>query len=224
MLAFVVGLKAEARLLRPISRKVFVGGGTTRGAADAAGRALAAGATSLVSFGLAGGLSPDIAAGALIIPSAVLFRGRHVPTDPALSAALGGITVRALLAGDAVVASIAGKAERWRGTNAEAVDLESGAVAEAARQANVPYAVLRAVCDPATRALPPAAVGALNAGGGIGMFRLGASLIMRPGQIGDLLALARDARVARRALVGRVRALRENGALKAWVARDSGAF
>ncbi len=224
MLAFIVGLKAEARIIRPITRKVFIGGGTARGAADAARRALAAGATSLVSFGLAGGLSPDVAAGAIIVPAAVLSRGRHLAADPDLSAALGGVTVEALLAGEAVVASIAGKAERWQGTQAAAVDLESGAVAEAARQAGVPYAVLRAVCDPATRALPPAAVGALNASGGIGLLRLAASLILRPGQTGDLLALSRDARAARQALVERVRELRASGALGAWVRRDSASF
>ncbi len=222
MLAFIVGLRAEARLLKPLTGKVYVGGGTTRGAADAARRALGAGATALVSFGLAGGLSPEIAAGALIVPSAVLFKGRHLATDPELSAALGGVNARALLAGDAVVASIAGKAERWHGTNAEAVDLESGAVAEAARQASVPYAVLRAVCDPATRALPPAAVGALTKGGGIGFVRLARSLVAQPGQLGALLALSRDAAAARRALVGRVRELRESGALAAWLARGGG--
>ena len=224
MLAFVVGLKAEARLLRPISRRVFVGGGTARGATQAARRALASGATSLVSFGLAGGLSPDIEAGAIIIPGAVLFHGRHLAADPELSAALGGITARALLAGEAVVASVAGKAERWYGTQAEAVDLESGAVAEAARQANVPFAALRAVCDPATRALPAAAVGALTSTGGIGLLRLAFSVVTRPGQIGDLLALSRDARAARRALVGRVRELRESGALASWIGRDAVRF
>ncbi len=224
MLAFIVGLTAEARIVRPISRKVFIGGGTARGAADATRRALAAGATSLVSFGLAGGLSPDIPAGAIIVPAAVLFKGRHLATDAALSAALGGVTVGALLAGEAVVASIAGKAERWHGTQAEAVDLESGAVADAARQANVPYAVLRAVCDPATRALPPAAVGALTAQGSIGLLRLVLSLIVHPRQIGALVALSRDARAARRSLVERVRELRASGALEEWIGRDSGGF
>lgn len=224
MLAFIVGLQAEARIVRPLSRKVFVGGGTPRGATQAAKRALASGATALVSFGLAGGLSPELAAGTIIIPGAVLFHGRHLATDPDLSAALGGVTIRALLAGDAIVASVAGKAERWHGTGAEAVDLESGAVAEAARQANVPYAVLRAICDPATRALPPAAVGGLNTGGGIGLLRIGASLLTSPGQIGGLLALSRDAGMARRALMGRVRELREGGALESWVRRESMGF
>ncbi len=224
MLAFIVGLKAEARIVRPIGCKVFVGGGTARGAAEAARRALAAGATSLVSFGLAGGLSPDMPAGAIIIPAVVLFKGRHLAADAELSAALGGITVQALLAGEAVVASIAGKAERWRGTQAVAVDLESGAVADAARQANVPYAVLRAVCDPAGRALPQAAVVALNASGGIGLLRVILSVALQPGQIKELLALSRDAQAARKALTKRVRELRESGALDGWVKREAVGF
>ncbi len=216
MLAFVVGLKAEARLLRPLGARVFVGGGTARGAALAARRAIESGASALVSFGLAGGLSPALQAGALVVPEAVLFHGRHLAADQALSEALGGFTTRALLAGEAVIASVAGKAERWAGTGAEAVDLESGAVADAARQAQVAFAALRAVCDPATRPLPPAAVGALNTAGGIGLLRVGASLLVHPGQVGALLALSRDAGLARRALLGRVRALREAGVLKAW--------
>ena len=160
MLAFIVGLKAEARLLRPLSRRVFVGGGTAQGASRAARLALAPRAPARGSVGQAGGLSPDLSAGALIVPAAVLLHGRHLAADPALCAALGGVTAPALLAGDAVVASVAGKAERWAGTGADAVDLESGAVADAARRAEVPFAALRAVCDPAGRALPPAAMGA----------------------------------------------------------------
>ena len=222
MLAFIVGLRAEARLLHPITRRVFVGGGTARGATQAAQRALAAGATALVSFGLAGGLSPALAPGTIVIPAAVLFRGRHLATDADLSAALGGVTTRALLAGEAIIASIAGKAERWHGTGADAVDLESGAMAESARHAQVPFAVLRAVCDPATRALPPAAISALTRRGSIGLFRVGASVLARPGQIGDLLALSRDARAARRALMSRIRTLRESGELERWI-RPEGA-
>ncbi len=216
MLAFVVGLKAEARLLRPLSRRVFVGGGTARGAANASQRALAAGATSLVSFGLAGGLAPHLAPGALVVPANVMLAGRQYPTDTALSEALGGVAGGTLLAAEAVIASVAGKAERWTGTGAEAVDMESGAVAKAAREAGVPFAVLRAVCDPADRALPPAAVSALNRSGGIGLLRLATSLLLRPGQIGDLLALSGDAKLARRALQQRVRELRESGRLEPW--------
>ncbi len=216
MLAFIVGLKAEAVFLRGLDVRVFIGGGTARGASLAAARALEAGASALVSFGLAGGLSPALAPGDIVIPANVLVHGRPISTDAKVSACLGGITCDALLAGDAVVASVAGKAERWAGTRAEAVDLESGAVATAAARAVVPYGVLRAVCDPADRALPPAAVAALDKSGGIGGLRLVGSVLLRPGQLGGLIRLAGDAGRARRALVQRVEVLRETGALAAW--------
>ncbi len=210
MLAFIVGLKAEASILRPLNVRVFIGGGTAQGASLAAARALHAGAGALVSFGLAGGLSPALAPGDIVIPANVLLHGRRIPTDKTISAALGGVTCDALLAGDAVVASVAGKAERWAGTRADAVDLESGAVASAAGRALVPYGVLRAVCDPADRDLPAAAVAALDRSGGIGFLRLAGSVLLRPGQIGSLVRLSGDAGKARRALVRRVEVLRES--------------
>ncbi len=70
------------------------------------------------------------------------------PADPALSARLGQ-PAGALLAAEAVLASRAAKAAAWTATAALAVDLESGAVAQAARARGLPFAVLRAVCDPA---------------------------------------------------------------------------
>ena len=171
---------------------------------------------ALVSFGLAGGLSPALTSGDIVVPASVLLHGRRIPTDASVSAALGGTTCDALLAGDAVVASVAGKAERWAGTRADAVDLESGAVANAAARAVVPYGVLRAVCDPADRPLPPAAVAALDRSGGIGMLRLAGSILLQPGQLGGLIRLSGDAAKARRALVRRVNVLRETGALAVW--------
>ena len=90
-------------------------------------------------------------------------------------------------------------------TSAAAVDLESGAVARIAATHGMPFAVLRAICDPAERALPPAALAALDARGVIGSWRVIASLAAQPGQLPALLALAADAAAARRSLVERVR-------------------
>jgi hypothetical protein len=56
----VVGLKAEALLARRLGVPVMIGGGTAAGAEMAARRAVAEGATALVSFGLAGGLDPSL--------------------------------------------------------------------------------------------------------------------------------------------------------------------
>ncbi len=213
MLAFVVGLRAEARL---VSGAVFTGGGDGPGAACAARRAVEAGATALVSFGLAGGLSPALSAGAVLVARSVLSRGVRLAADPALGAALGGFSAECLLAGETVVADAASKTMLWNTYGTEAVDLESGAVAEAAMEAALPFGVLRAVCDPAWRTLPPAALAALDGAGRVGLPRVLGSLLRRPGQIGGLLALARDAGLARQALRRRMAVLLETDALKAW--------
>jgi adenosylhomocysteine nucleosidase len=73
-----------------------------------------------------------------------------------------------------------------------------------AQRHGIPFAVLRAVCDPADRNLPPAALVALSAKGRIALARVAISILFRPQQIPGLIALARDASRARRALVGRV--------------------
>jgi len=70
--------------------------------------------------------------------------------------------------------------------------MESGFVARAGQ----PFAVLRVVCDDSKRDLPPAARDVL-AEGRISPLKLLRSLARRPGQIGDLMALGRDAKIAR---------------------------
>ena len=83
----VVGLRAEALLARRLGVPVVIGGGTAAGAEAAARRAVvAAGATALVSFGLAGGLDPGLRPGALVVPTAVLCGDRSFAADPALMA------------------------------------------------------------------------------------------------------------------------------------------
>ena len=82
--------------------------------------------------------------------------------------------------------------------------MESGAVATVAAAAGVPFAVLRAICDPADRDLPRAALVGLDDAGRIAPMRVLWSLIRNPGQIGGLIALAGDAAAAREALRARV--------------------
>ncbi len=68
----VVGLRAEAQLARRLGVPIMIGGGSAAGAEVAARRAVAAGATGLVSFGLAAGLDPSLRPGRLVVPTAVL--------------------------------------------------------------------------------------------------------------------------------------------------------
>lgn len=203
----VVGLAAEARIARRLGWKVAIGGGTPRGAEAAAQRLIAEGAGGLVSFGLAGGLDPQLRPGSLIVPSVVVACGIRYVADAELMHRLGGATAHVLLGADTVVASATRKRCLRNATAAAAVDLESGAVARVAAAHAKPFAALRAICDPAERALPSAALAALDASGGIGAWRVLTELARHPRQIRALLALAADAAAARRALVSRVRQL-----------------
>ncbi len=93
-------------------------------------------------------------------------------------------------------------------SGADAIDLESGPVANVAHQAGLPFAVLRAICDPAERNLPPAALAALDHHGVIGLRCVLASLLRNRTQFPALIILARDAYVARSALIQRVKTIR----------------
>jgi adenosylhomocysteine nucleosidase len=162
---------------------------------------IAQGATALVSFGLAGGLDPVLRPGTVIVPSGVLSGGATLATDSPLAAYFGGLTGHVILAGETVVAEAVAKRRLFSATHAHAIDLESGAVARIAQAYELPFVVVRAICDPAERDLPPAALVALDPNGGIGLMPVIRSLLRQPSQIIGLLTLARDAALARRALV-----------------------
>jgi len=194
-------MTAEARIARRVGWPVGVGGGGSPGAEAAARAMLRAGASGLVSLGLAAGLDPGLRPGDVVVPGQVIDQGRPLPVDKALANRLGGADGRTILGLDQVVASATAKATLWHQTGAVAADMESGAVARVATEAGAPFAALRVICDPADRDLPPAALIALDAGGTIGLGRVMASVLRHPGQLPALLRLAADAAAARRALL-----------------------
>jgi adenosylhomocysteine nucleosidase len=207
IIGFVTGLTAEAVLLKKTGFLVAAGGGWPEGAYRAAESLVAQGATALVSFGLAGGLAPDSVPGAVLVPASVVEGQKRYKCDSALMAFLGGSTGDTILAGQTIAATVADKAALYDSTRIGAVDLESGAVARAAQAHGLPFAVLRAVADPATRTLPPAALVPLKPSGGIDLPRILLSVLANPVQVPALIGLARDAGQARAALVARVKAL-----------------
>lgn len=202
--AVVTGLIAEARIAAKLGLPVEAGGGTPWGAEQAAERLVAQGARTLISFGLAGGLDPQFRPGTIVVPMAVVEAGRIRPTNKELADRLGGWFGGMLCAEPDIVVTAADKHALGRATLCGAVDLESGAVARVAERHNIPFAVLRAICDPAERDLPPAAVAALDSRGAIGVLRVARSVLVQPWQIPGLIALARDAARGRAALVRRV--------------------
>jgi adenosylhomocysteine nucleosidase len=206
-IGFVVGLKAEAALLRGSGFLVGIGGGEPKGAAIAAESLVAKGAEALISFGLAGGLNPALPPGAILVPSILIENEMVFQCDAELVNWLGGATINAMLGGTEIAVTAAQKSAMFVASKADAVDLESGAVARVAKAAGLPFAVLRAVADPASRDLPPAALIALNAAGKIRLLPILTSVLQNPQQIAGLISLAGDASKARTALIKKLQVL-----------------
>lgn len=226
-LGIVTGLVSEAacvaRAAAPLSEAerplTFSAGGSALRARAGAESLLAGGAGALVSFGIAGGLAPALRPGAIVIADAVVAPdGRRMATDEAwrerlrrraesgAPATVVPVTIAPVAGEDRVIDSPAAKRSRFEATGAVAVDMESHGVAQAAAEAGVPLLVVRAVADPAARAIPSSALVALTPEGRVRMPKLVAALIARPWEIVPLVALARESRAALRAL-GRVAAL-----------------
>jgi len=203
VLGLLVGLAAEARIAHSFGLPAEAGGGTEHGATLAAARLIARGVTGIVSFGLAGGLDPALLPGALIVPTLVRHGRATWASDPALCTQLGGATGHSLIGGGALATTAAAKLALHQATGAAAIDLETAAAA----RTGLPFAALRAICDPATRDLPHAALVALDAHGRIGALRVAFAALAHLSETGNLLALARDAAHARRALASRVRTI-----------------
>ena len=222
--AFIVGLAAEARVLRraagghdpSLPGRIACAAAEPERARAGAERLLAEGAGALVSFGIAGGLDPALMPGDLVLPERIgLPGGREIATAGAWQAAWAGRAndagLRAvggtLLGSPRVVGSPAGKRRLFESAGAVAIDMESHAVAQVAEAAGVPFLVLRAIADPAGRSLPSAVIGCLGPDGRERRGRVAARLALRPWQVPGVLRLRQDAQAALAALGRLVRLL-----------------
>ena len=215
----VAALAAEARTLGSRARQgaapaaiadgtlVVVSGVGLAAATAAAHSLLDAGATALVSWGLAGGLDPELPAGTICLPTAVLSSaGASFVTAhhwrAAVAAAIASrrrVAEGKLLSTPHAIQDVAGKAAAFRDTGALAVDMESSAVAEVAAQRKVSFLAVRVIVDAAGDAVPPAALAA-GGSGQVKVAQLLRGLVAAPADIVPLLQLAGRYRVAIRAL------------------------
>jgi adenosylhomocysteine nucleosidase len=202
MFGILTGLHSEAGCVPPAAeRRIVATGGDPERARRAALTFIDEGAGGLLSFGLAAGLGLETRPGDLLLPvTVVLPGGAELTTDPTWLARLeakllrsGPVVHRGALAGvDRLLASPQEKRRLHETTGAVAADMESHAVAEAARQAGLPFVVLRAVADPADQALPDAARQALGPEGRVRPLAVARSLLGRPDDLPALLALWRQ--------------------------------
>jgi adenosylhomocysteine nucleosidase len=221
----VAALAAEARALGPAVRGigdvsslrngslVAISGMGCAAAEVSAAKLIEAGASALMSFGLAGGLDPALAAGSMVFPSEVISReGASFPTSmewrERLSAAvqgLGPVSAGWLLTSARAIDSVAEKAAAFRDTGAVAVDMESLAIARLAAAHRLPFVALRVIVDTAADELPRAVVTA-SVGGQLRMGRLLGAIVSAPAELGALIRLAGRYRTATRRLAAVARA------------------
>ncbi|HXI88235.1 MAG TPA: hypothetical protein VNH64_12305, partial [Parvularculaceae bacterium] len=108
---------------------------------------------------------------------------------------------RAILFGsDEIIASAREKARLFERYGAVAVDMESHGAARAARSAGVPFAAIRAIADPASRALPPSALNAVAPDGSTKTLSVLWECAKAPGQFPALLQLGSDSEAALKTL------------------------
>ncbi len=232
-LGVVCALRSEARQLgRTVTRAaalrtlpdgtlVSITGVGPAAAALGAARLLDAGAGALVSWGMAGALDPALQPGCIFLPSEVCAPdGTCFATDSPwrlrVSAALGACAPQAqaqgrLLTVAAAATSAAEKRALFAGTAAQAVDMESSAVAQAAQAAAVAFLAVRVIVDSAQQELPGAVQAAARTGAQVSVPRLLAHLARHPAELAGLLLLARAYGTANRALAHIAR----SGALRA---------
>jgi adenosylhomocysteine nucleosidase len=224
LLGVVAALEAEARTLGVAVRRhdglASLGGGALLAvsgmgatkAAPAARRLVDAGASALMSFGLAGGLDPKLDPGAVVLPGEVISRnGARFPTSAQwcrqLTLAVAEMTPVAsgtLLTSAQPIDTPELKAAAFRETGAAAVDMESLSVAEVAAAHDLPFMAVRVIVDGAADVLPQAVLAA-SRGGHLSVLRLVLGLAVAPRDIVAVIRLARRYRAATRSLSAVVR-------------------
>jgi adenosylhomocysteine nucleosidase len=204
----VAALPAEARWLRASALDVRVGGVGAEPARRAARALIADGARALISWGTAAALAPTLRVGTLVLADRVV--GDSVPLVPDLAwtarvaeAVRGGVPViRGTLACPTEVLRNANEkralADR---SGAIAADMESAAIGAVAREAGLPWIVIRVISDAADTVVPSSVVEAIDRKGALSWTRLLGGLLRNPGDIAALPTLARGMQLAGRTMM-----------------------
>ena len=164
----------------------------------------------VISFGVAGGLDPTLRSGDIVVATEVMagdarwLAGLALNDDLIASVALGRRrVVRGGLAGvEELIFAQAGKAALRSETGAAAVDMESHIAAAYAAEAGLPFAALRVISDPASRALPALARSAIKPNGEIDLRKVLRGLARNPMTLRALVSTGIDFNRALRTLRG----------------------
>ena len=166
--------------------------------------AIKGGVLGIISFGIAGGLAPELVSGQWVAAAAIETAQQLFPTDGAwtrcLLERLPGAVHAAIVGLDAPVADPSDKRLLHAQTGAAAVDTESHIAARIAAAHRVPFVACRTIIDAADTPLPPAALIGLRPDGTADVVAVLRSVAQQPSQLPALVRTALDAAIARAAL------------------------
>jgi hypothetical protein len=166
-------------------------------------KSIADGAEFLLSFGYAGALDPALPVGGLLLPGVVVtcdgeqFECNLAFLEGLSDAVQAGMTV---LGSDAPVLLQGDKRRLFEQSGAGLVDMESHLVAAAARDAGLPFAVMRSITDRADGDLLPVVGSLVRDNGRADMRRLFGHIATHPADIPAFLGMGRASTIAGRAL------------------------
>jgi hopanoid-associated phosphorylase len=203
-------LAFEARIAAGPGINVVCGGDgsnltVTLTAAIAEARTLFGDCPGIISFGVAGGLAPQLRPGTCVIGSTILSGSNRMPTNQKWSQQLlqtfPDAVSGTLLGVSAPICDPGDKRALHVNTGAIAVDMESHVVATVGAAHGLPVAAMRVVTDPAERALPSSAVAAMRPNGTTNIGAMIRAVLMRPREIPALFQTAFDTLAARATLM-----------------------
>jgi adenosylhomocysteine nucleosidase len=166
---------------------------------------------ALVSFGFAGGLTPELARGTLVIGTALVCED----SSRKMAAANRDLVDQVQAAADAeelpvqqgvlvtthqLVADPAAKSDLRGRSGACAVDMETAGIVEVAHQTGLPWVAIRAIVDGAGDSLPAACLTTLHEDGHVAAGQLIRTICRSPWLLWHFLRLAGDMGTARRHL------------------------
>lgn len=200
----LVGLAFEARIAA--NRDVLVlCGEAGRESIAPLHASIETGCRAIVSFGVAGGLDPDLRPGDLIVASTVADLQTVHPTDAVLSDRLMNAMPNAnyapIVGVDAPVVDPQAKRELNARTGAVAIDMESHHVARLATARGLAFVAIRVIVDPADRVIPPAALAGMRPDGRTSISAVLSRLIADPSQAKAMARIAVDLYLARNSLL-----------------------
>jgi len=194
-LGIVVGMQSEAAVFAALPRNPFLliacAGANSIRAEQAARQLVKAGAKSLLSFGVAGGLNPTLKVGDRIVATKIIFPNRHEAIC-ALDLNIFDAQRLPITGCDTAVILPKDKSTLFNETGAAAVDMESHGVARAAVDLGLPFGAIRVISDTAQTTIPAFALLGIKPDGGLNPIPVALHLLRRLDQLPALLRLRRD--------------------------------